>query len=181
MIYNHLDNAASIIEHFAEEVKGIRTGRVNAAVLETINVQAYGSSMKIVELATVTQPEPSQLLVTPFDKGVIPEIIKGINNSNLGVNPVDDGAGIRLVFPPMTEENRAARAKEVNVLLEDARVKARQDRSDTLKLWKGQKDAGEIGEDDLSHYEKQLQDEVEHLNKELEEMGEKKKEEIMKM
>ncbi|NJS41359.1 ribosome recycling factor [Candidatus Gracilibacteria bacterium] len=110
MSYKYL-NSDKILEHFHHKLSGIRTGRVNASVLDTILVDVYGSKLTIKELATITMPEPTQLLITPFDKNLIQDIQKAINNSTLGVNPNDDGAGIRLAFPPLTEENKKERLK----------------------------------------------------------------------
>lgn len=172
-------NGSKVREHLQNKLTGIRTGRVNASALDPIEVEAYGTKMKIIELATVTAPEPAQLMITPFDKSMIPNIAKAINNSNLGVNPNDDGAGIRLSFPPLTEETRAIKAKEVGKELEEARIMLRSMRQDLLKAEKRKKENDEISEDDLNRFEKQLQTEVDNLNKELQEMAKKKEEEIM--
>ena len=174
-------NGAKVIEHLKNNLAGIRTGRVNASALDPLEVEAYGTKMKIIELATVTAPEPAQLMITPFDKSMIPNIAKAIKNSNLGVNPNDDGAGIRLSFPPLTEETRAQKAKEVGRELEEARIMLRSMRQDLLKAEKRKKEDDEIGEDDLNRFEKQLQNEVDALNKELQEMARHKEEEIMKV
>lgn len=179
--YIYLDNADKIKEFLEKDLKSIRTGRVSASVLEQVSVEAYGSRMQIMELATIQQPEASQLLITPFDKGVIGAIEKAIQTSNLGVNPVNDGAGLRLSFPPMTEENRKARAKDVEKHVEEAKIQVRQNRTEAMDVIKKQEKNGEIGEDDLKRGEDEIQKEVNLLNKEIEEMGEKKKAEIMKM
>lgn len=172
-------NATKILEHLQTKLSGIRTGRVSASILDSLEVEAYGANMKIVEIATVTAPEPAQLMITPFDKSLIPNIAKAINNSNLGVNPNDDGAGIRLSFPPLTEETRAVKAKEVGKELEEARIMLRSYRQDLMKAKKREKEADEISEDDLNRFEKQLQTEVDALNKELQELAKKKEAEIM--
>lgn len=179
--YSILSRATRIAEDFQEKLKSIRTGRVNASVLDTIMVEAYGTKMHINELATVTSPEPAQLLVTPFDKGVLTSMEKAVRDSNLGVNPVNDGAGLRLNFPPLTEENRKDKVKEVNKLLEEARIHVRTHRTDVLKDEKKLKEASEITEDDLKRFEEDLQKEVDHLNKELEELAKKKQDELMKI
>jgi ribosome recycling factor len=136
--------------------------------------------MKINELATVTIPESTQLLITPFDKSVNSSIAKAITDSNLGVNPVDDGAGIRLNFPPLTEESRKEKAKIVNKLLEESKVEVRKERQDILKKIKHQKDEGEIGEDEMKRLEDELQKETEKTNKDLEALAKKKEDELMK-
>ena len=173
--------ATKIIDHYKNSLSGLRSGRVNSSVLEPIYVEFYGSKMKINELATVTIPEPSVILISPFDKSAIPAIVKAITESNLGVNPVDDGVGVRLSFPPLTEENRKKLAKTVSILMEEVRVMIRGNRQDWIKNWKKQKEASEITEDDLKRNETDLQKEVDNLNKEIETIAKAKEQEIMKI
>jgi ribosome recycling factor len=180
MSYKYL-KASAIVEHFQQQLAQLRTGRVNSAILDHILVEVYGSKMKIQELATITTPEASQLLISPFDKGVVSAIEKAIQNSNLGVNPMNDGAGVRLNFPPLNEETRKARVKEVKKLLEDAKIAVRNDRQQHMKSWKNLKDEGEISEDEIRDNEKALQAEVEKLNEELESMSKTKEVELMKV
>ncbi len=177
--HKHINNER-IVDFLNHKLSGIHTGRVNSAILETIDVEAYGTKMKINELATVNIPEPTQLLITPFDKSVNSAIAKAITDSNLGVNPVDDGVGIRLNFPPLTEESRKNKVKIVNKLLEEAKVEVRKERQDILKKIKHQKDEGEIGEDEMKRLEDELQKETEKTNKELEDLAKKKEDELMK-
>jgi|688.fasta_scaffold151360_2 ribosome recycling factor len=174
-------NAKEITERYTKHLSGIRSGRVNASILETILVEAYGSMMHFHELATITIPEPAQLLITPFDKGLIGPMVKAISNSNIGVNPMDDGAGIRLNFPPLTEETRKQRVKEIHKLMEEAKIEIRLKRQDAIKTQKAQKESGDISEDDLKQVELDIQKEVEEVNKEVERITKSKEEEIMKM
>jgi ribosome recycling factor len=176
-----LDRETAIIAHFQEELKSIRTGRVNASILDNIQVEAYGTMMHIKELATVTSPEPAQLLITPFDKTVNNAIEKAITLANIGANPGNDGAGIRLNFPPLTEENRKLRAKEVDKLLEASKVQVRLNRQEAFDIVKKQKSDGEMGEDDYKRAEHAIQMEVDHINKKLDELAAAKREELMKM
>ncbi len=172
--------AQKIKDFLAHKLSTIHTGRVTPATIDFISVEVYGTKLSIKELATISVPEPAQLLITPFDKSVTTAIEKAIRDSSLGVNPVNDGAGIRLNFPPLTEENRKARVKEVHKMLEEARISLRQHRQDALKDKKKEKDDGLISEDDLKAFEKNLQTEVDNLNKELEEMAKHKEAELMK-
>ncbi len=180
MSYKHL-KAKKIIEHLTAILSGIRTGRANSSVLEPISVEYYGSKMQIKELSTITLPEPAQILITPFDKGAIRAICDAINKSNLGVNPIDDGVGIRLNFPPLTEETRKKLAKSVSVFIEETKIMVRNSRQDILKTWKRQKDDSLLSEDELKKLETELQKEVTDLNKELESIGKSKENELMKM
>lgn len=170
-----------IIERYKKHLSGIRSGRVNSSILEAITVEAYGSKMHFNEIATITVPEPVQLMITPFDKGLIPNISKAINDSNLGVNPQDDGAGVRLVFPPLTEETKKLRVKDLHKLREEARIEVRVKRQDALKDAKNDKEEGLTSEDDLRLFEDNLQKEVDSLNSEIEEITKNKEEEIMKI
>jgi ribosome recycling factor len=180
MAYNILP-AQKIIDSFKKTLSSMRTGRVNATVLENILVDAYGTKMHIHEIATINVPENSQLLITPFDKSLNNGIEKAINDSNLGVNPVNDGAGIRLNFPPLTEETRKLRVKEVYKNLEEARIASRNVRQDLLKTEKNKKENSEISEDELRQFETSLQKEIDNLNKELEEIAKNKEAEILKV
>jgi ribosome recycling factor len=180
MNYKHLQ-AKKITDHFVSILSGIRTGRVNSAVLDPIVLEYYGSKVHIKELATIKIPEPAQILITPFDKGAIKAISDAISKSNLGVNPIDDGAGVRLNFPPLTEETRKKLAKNVSVLLEESKIIVRNTRQDILKTWKKQKEDSEISEDELKKLETELQSEVVELNKELETISKNKEQDIMKI
>jgi len=177
---SHLDSQ-KVLDHFQRQLSVIRSGLVNVSVLDHISIPAYGSKMSIVEVATVTKPEPSQLLISPYDKGLIAAISKAIRESNLGVNPIDDGAGVRLVFPPLTQENRKNRLKEVNLELEEAKIAVRNERQNILKKYKNQKEASEISEDELARLEKEVQKEVDFINESLEKTAKSKEEELMKM
>jgi ribosome recycling factor len=173
--------ANKILDHFSNILSGVRSGRANSSVLEPIQVEMYGSKMQIKELATITLPEAATILITPFDKTAIRAISTAISNSNLGVNPIDDGAGVRLVFPPLTEETRKKLAKNISVFVEDAKIQVRNSRQDILKAWKKQKDDNELSEDDIKKLETELQLEVTTINKEIDEKGKKKVEEILKI
>jgi ribosome recycling factor len=178
MTYTNIDGER-IKQHLQSKLSVIHTGRVNSSVLDQIQVEAYGSKLKVQELATITVPEPAQLLITPFDKSVNQAIAKAISESNLGVNPVDDGAGIRLNFPPLTEETRKERVKTVNKLLEEARVEVRRERQDLLKMQKHEKEEGNLSEDEYNRFENDLQKEVDTLNNELEKMAQAKEKELL--
>jgi ribosome recycling factor len=173
--------ADKIIEHLKKRLVSIRTGRVNATVLDNILVAAYGDKMPIQSIATVNVPESGQLLITPFDKSLNQAIEKAIFDANIGASPINDGAGIRLMFPPLTEEARMKRAKDVNVHEEETKITVRSERQDILKQLKVSKDAGEISEDELKRQEVAIQKEVDMLNKEIEALCQDKKSDLMKI
>jgi ribosome recycling factor len=180
MAYQYL-NSTKILDHFHYSLSGIRTGRTNSSVLDAIKVEMYGSKMAIKELASISQPEPTQLLISVFDKSANKAISKAIVESNLGVNPVDDGIGIRLNFPPLTEETRKKLAKSTSVIAEETKVIIRNNRQDILKSWKKEKEDSIISEDELKKLETELQKEVDALNKEVESIAKKKEDDILKV
>lgn len=176
-------NSKAILNKLTEKLATYRAGRVNSSLLDHIMVfvSAYGVSMKVVELATINSPESNQLVITPFDKGHLNLIEQAIIKSNLGVNPVNDGFIVRLVFPPLTEERRKDMAKEVGKEEETFKIEVRQIRQDHMNTWKKQKEAGEISEDQLEKNKSDLQDEVDKINKEIESIIKHKQEELMKL
>lgn len=174
-------SADKILEHLKKRLTSIRTGRVNSAVLDHVLVTAYGDKMPIQSIATINIPEQGQLMITTFDKGLNQAIEKAIFDANIGASPINDGAGIRLTFPPLTEETRTKRAKEVNLHEEDTKITIRSERQEVIKSLKNQKDAGELSEDELKRQEVAIQKEVDMLNKEIEALCEDKKKDLMKV
>lgn len=144
-----------------EDFSSIRTGRANPAMFNKILADYYGAPTPVNQLASFHSPEPSLMVVTPFDKGALAAIEKAIRDSDLGVNPVDDGTVIRIAFPPLTEERRKEFIKVAKTKAEDARIALRNVRRHAKdELDRMQKD-GEVGEDDVRRAEKQL-DELTH-------------------
>lgn len=144
-----------------EDFSAIRTGRANPAMFNKILADYYGSPTPVNQLASFHSPEPSQMIITPYDKGALTAIEKAIRDSDLGVSPVDDGTIIRISFPPLTEERRKEFIKVAKHKAEDARVAMRNVRRHAKdSLDKLQKD-GDVGEDDVRRAEKQL-DELTH-------------------
>lgn len=173
--------ADKIIDHLKKRLTSIRTGRINSTVLDHVLVLAYGEKMNIQSIATVNIPEPGQLLITPFDKGLNQAIEKAIFDANIGASPINDGAGIRLTFAALTEETRIKRAKEVKLYEEETKITVRNERQDLIKALKSQKDSAEISEDELKRQETIIQKEVEAINKEIEDLCEDKKKDLMKV
>jgi ribosome recycling factor len=176
-------NSETILEKLTTRLSSIRSGRVNASIFDNINVliPAWGGEFKIVELATINILESSTCMITPFDKSILTNIEKAIRDSNLGVNPNNNGAGLKIVFPPMTEENRKARVKELKQYEEDSKIEVRNTRQNLLKAQKTKKETAEISEDDLKRFESNLQKEVDTLNKDIEQIISDKSAEIMKL
>lgn len=149
-----MDKAVGVLK---EELSGVRTGRASPALLSRLIVDYYGTAVPIQQLATFSVPEPRQLVVQPFDKGAIPAMEKAIQQSDIGITPSNDGAIIRLTFPPLTEERRKDLIKVVHHRAEEGRVAVRNVRRHAKEELERLEKGGEISEDDLSRAEKDLQ------------------------
>jgi len=169
------------IEFLRGELAQIRSGRATPALLENVPIEVYGTKMKIVELAQIAAPDPRQLLVSPWDKTIISDLAKGIQNANLGLNPIVEEEAIRIQIPPLTEERRKEFIRILHQKLEMARVSIRSVRHEIMSQLKRQKEAGEIGEDEEERSEKQLQELVEEFIEEVDVLGSHKEEELMEV
>jgi ribosome recycling factor len=145
------------VEATRHEFTTIRTGRASAALLERVQVTAYGTKMPVNQLATIGVPEPRLLTISPFDKSTVRDIEKAIQESDLGLTPANDGQMIRLPIPQLTEERRKDLVKQVRHLAEEGRVAARNVRRDALHSLKEAEKNGETGADDVRRAEDRLQ------------------------
>src|ERR1041385_1852946 len=136
---------------------GVRTGKAAPGLVENIQVEVYGSHMRIRELAGITTPEPRLLLIQPWDASTIHPIEKAIQKSNLGLNPAVDKKFIRIVLPELSQERRVEFTKVVRKMAEDGRVAVRHVRRDALEHLKKETKEGIIPEDQLLHAEKEVQ------------------------
>lgn len=169
------------LEHFKGELAGIRAGRANPALVENISVEAYGSKMKLMEVGTISAPQPTLLTIQVWDAGLTENVIKAIQEANLGLNPASDGQLVRLPLPPLTEERREEFVKLVHQKIENARVEIRQIRQDFRNVWMKNKDSGEFGEDEFFRREKLLQESVDKSIVQVEETGKAKEQELMEI
>lgn len=145
------------LEHFAGELAKVRTGRAHAGMLDGVLVEAYGSRMPLNQVANVTAPEASMLLVSPFDPSQITAITTAIrDNQSLGFNPSDDGRVVRVPVPPLTEERRRDMVKLLGDKVEECRIALRNIRQDGLKEAKRMKEDKEISEDDQKAIEREF-------------------------
>ena len=145
------------VETTKHEFTTIRTGRASAALLERVQVKAYGTTMPVNQLATISVPEPRLLTITPFDKSIMRDIEKAILESDLGLTPSNDGQLIRLPIPQLTEERRKELVKQVRHLAEEGRVATRNVRRDAIHHLKDAEKSGETGSDDVHRAEDRLQ------------------------
>ncbi|HEY3216244.1 MAG TPA: ribosome recycling factor [Candidatus Eisenbacteria bacterium] len=136
------------LEGVRRELSGIRTSKASAALLDTIRVEAYGQQVSLKEVGQVSAPETRLLIVQPWDRSLLRAICRALQQSELGLNPTDDGAVVRIPIPPLTEERRKDLVKLVAKLAEEGRVHIRQIRHDINKDVKHQQDAGARSEDD---------------------------------
>jgi ribosome recycling factor len=139
------------------EFAGVRTSKASPALVENIQAEVYGSSMRIRELANITTPEPRMLVIQPWDVGSLHPIEKAIQKANIGMNPAIHGKLIRLIMPELSEERRHEFVKMARKLAEEGRVAIRHVRRDAMETLKKEKAAGQIPEDDEKHAEKELQ------------------------
>lgn len=179
IISAHQSELAKVIDHLHHELSSIRTGRANPALLATVTVESYGAKVPLQQVASVTVSDAKTLTISPWDKGQIQEIEKGIMAANLGFNPSNDGVVIRITLPPLNEERRKEMVKLVGGIAEQARVGIRQVREDILKEMKKAEADGDVGKDDLSWGQKKLQDKVDELNKQVKDIAEEKEKEVM--
>ena len=162
-----------IEEWLSKEYSQVHTGRATPMVLDSINIESYGSRMPLKNVAGITIEDPKTLRIAPWDKGQIKEIEKAIAEANLGLSVVSDSDGVRVIFPMLTTENRAKLAKVLKEKLEDARISVRKERQIEIdKL-------GELSEDEKKRGKDDIQKAVDESNNNLEVVFSKKEGEIM--
>ena len=167
------------LDHLADEFGAVRAGRANAKVLDRITVEYYGSETPLNGVATISTPDARTLVIQPWDSGLLKEIQKAIQVSDLGINPQNDGKVIRLVFPQLTEERRKELTKQVKKYAEDAKVAMRNIRRDAMDYIKKLKKDSAITEDDQKKAEKDLQDILDKFIKKADEALAAKEKELM--
>ncbi len=148
-----LKNASS---HTVSQFASLHAGKASPSMLDSVRVTAYGSTVTLKEVAAVTTPDAKTIMVQPWDKSIIRDVEKSIQEANLGLNPIVDGGILRVPVPELTGERRQELAKTAGKMAEDGRVSVRQGRRDALDLFKAAKDDG-LSEDDLKRYEKEVQ------------------------
>lgn len=167
------------IEAVKADFASVRAGRANASVLDRVQVEYYGSPTPLNQVASISSPDPRQLVIQPWDSSLLREIEKAILTSELGINPQNDGKVIRLTFPQLTEERRKELTKQVRKYSEEGKVALRNIRRDAMDEFKKKKKASEITEDDLKELEKELQDLTDKRCKDIDELTVKKEQELM--
>src|SRR3954471_3994842 len=151
------DRLAKSGEATPGEFNSVRTGRASPSLLDRVQVEYYGTPTPLKQLATIHAPEAQLLTVQPFDKSSIKNIEKSIRESDLGLNPSNDGNLIRLSIPPLTEERRREMVKVVRHIAEEGRVKIRNVRRDVMHDMRELREGGDVGEDEERRAEAELQ------------------------
>ncbi|HAN34085.1 MAG: ribosome recycling factor [Actinobacteria bacterium] len=170
-ILDALEKMEKAVEHVQVQFTTVRTGRATPALVERLLVEYYGSTVPLLQLAGFQVPEARQLLIKPHDRATLVAIEKAIRDSDLGVNPSNDGVVIRINFPALTEERRKEYVKVVKHMAEDGRVSVRSIRRDARKHLEAAEKASEISADELERAEKEMEkithDHVELIDKAL--------------
>ena len=168
------------VSKFKEDLAGIRTGRASVSLVENLKVDYYGTEMLLKQLATISIPEPMQILIQAWDANAVKSIEKALQEANLGANPQTEGNVIRLILPPMTEERRREFAKMVGKMAEEARIAVRNIRRDDKEALEELKNEG-CSEDDIKRALEKLQKITDKYIKQINELAEEKENEIMNL
>ena len=169
------------IDSVAADFGSVRAGRANASVLDRIMVDYYGSPTPIQQIAAISSPDPRALVISPWDGTALKSIEKAIQNSDLGINPQNDGKCIRLTFPQLTEERRKELVKQIHKYAENGKVAVRNIRRDAMEAFKKKEKASEITEDDLKQAEKDLQKLTDDSCKKIDDLMARKEKELMEI
>ncbi len=163
------------VEYLDNELKNIRTGRANPAMVENVKVEVYGTQMRILDVATISAPEPMQILIVPFDAQNTGAVGKAIEKANLGFNPIVEGNAVRINIPPMDGQMREKMKKIVHDLCEQTKIKIRQARKEANDAIKNDKD---LSEDERKGEENTVQELTDKYCAQADRHAEKKEEEI---
>ncbi len=169
------------VDFMVHEFAAVRTGKASPALVENVDVQAYGSAMKLKQLALITTPEPRLLVVQPFDAGTVRDIEKALNESRIGITPSVDGKIIRLPVPELSEERRKDLVRSLGKMAEEARVRVRANRRAALDEAKKLKASGGLTEDGMRDTESEVQKLTDRFVKSIDDHLTRKEAEIMKV
>jgi len=175
------DRMKKSVESLQMDLKGIRTGRASPALVERLRVEYYGTSTNLIELASISAPEPQLLTIRPWDANAIKDVERAILQSDLGLTPTNDGKLIRLSIPPLTEERRRELTKVVAKRVEEARVAVRNCRRDGLNDLRELEKEKIVSEDEFYVGKDDLQELTDKYIKTVDETGQAKEQEIMEI
>ncbi|MDQ2659753.1 MAG: ribosome recycling factor [Verrucomicrobiota bacterium] len=169
------------VDYMIHEFSAVRTGKASPALVENVDVEAYGSAMKLKQLALITTPEPRLLVVQPFDASTIKDIEKALKESKIGITPMVDGKLIRLPIPELSEERRRDLVKSLKQMAEEARVRVRTNRRTAIDEAKKLQKGGELTEDGLRDLEAGVQKLTDRFVKSVDDHFDRKEAEVMKV
>lgn len=169
------------VEVLESDLASIRAGRANPAILDKVTVEYYGVPTPLQQVGTVSVPEARTIVIQPWDATLLGAIEKAIQTSDVGINPNNDGKVIRLNFPPLTEERRKELVKGISKRGEEAKVAVRNCRRDAIEVFKKQKKANEITEDDLKEMEDEIQKMTDRFIKKVSDIIAAKEKEILEV
>ena len=172
----HLKKAAEALKH---HLATIRTGRASSGLVEHLSVEAYGAPMPLNQLATISVPEARLIVIQPYDNGMIKVIEKAIQNSDIGINPSNDGRIIRLAIPSLTEDRRRELVKVVRHRVEEVKISVRNQRRDAMDQLKELEEEKLISEDELKRGQERIQQLTDRCISELDQIGKDKEAEVM--
>lgn len=168
------------VAHYQEELKKVRTGRAHPSMLDGVMVEAYGTQMPLIQVGSLSTPEPQLLQITPFDPNNLQAIVTAIrNNPSLDMNPMDDGRVVRVPVPPLTEERRREYVKLVGTKVEECMVSMRNIRHEAIKTLDQAKKDKDIGDDEKFRLEKLIDEAMNHAKTDVETAQKAKESEIM--
>lgn len=169
------------VDYMVHEFSGVRTGKASPALVENVDVEAYGSSMKLKQLALITTPEARLIVVQPFDASTVKDIEKALKESKVGITPMVDGKLIRLPVPELSEERRRDLVKSLKQMAEEARVRVRTNRRHAIDEAKKLQKSGELTEDGLRDLEAEVQKLTDRSVKSIDDHFDRKEAEVMKV
>jgi len=169
------------ISFYKEELKSVRTGRANVAIFDNVKVDYYGNPTPLSQVGTLSAPEPRLITISPWEPTLIPEIEKAIQNSNMGLNPSNDGKLVRVPIPQLTEERRKEYVKLCKKMGEDTKVAVRNERRSANDAIKKLEKDKEISEDDMKKYQDEVQKITDDYIKKIDELTDAKEKDIMEI
>jgi ribosome recycling factor len=169
------------VDYMVHEFAAVRTGKASPGLVENVDVHAYGSAMKLKQLALITTPEPRLLVVQPFDAGTVQDIERALKESKIGITPAVDGKIIRLPIPELSEERRTELVRALGKMAEEARVRVRSNRRTALDEAKKLKASGALTEDQLRDVEDEVQKLTDRFVKSIDDHLKHKDAEVMKV
>ncbi len=164
-----------------EEYKKVRSGRATPGLIENVKIDYYGTPTPLRQIAAIAAPEPRLLVVRPFDPSSIRDIEKGLLASDIGLTPTSDGKLIRLTVPPLSEERRLQLVAQTKHMAEDAKVAIRNIRRDAIRKAEKEEENGEMTEDDLERFKKDIQDITDEYTAKIVDLHKAKSEELMQV